>query len=268
MNLVDTHTHIYLEEFDDDQDEMIERAEREGVRKFFLPAIDSATHHVMFGLENRYPGRCFSMMGLHPCSVKENFNAELELVRAELERRKFSAIGEIGLDFYWDRSFTDQQTDAFHRQLDWAVEFDLPVSIHSRNSTDECTAIVKEHQDGRLKGVFHCFSGDVEQAKKIIDLGFYLGIGGVLTFKNSGLDKVMEHISIDHVVLETDAPYLAPVPFRGKRNEPAYLKFIAERLGMIKNIPVEEVALITTRNAIASSASLFLINEVPNAPSQ
>jgi TatD DNase family protein len=249
MTLVDTHSHIYLEEFSADLPQVFERSEKEGVTRILLPAIDSATHDQMLQTEASYPGICISMMGLHPCSVRENYEEELAIVRGWLQKRPFRAVGEIGLDFYWDLSFKEQQYLAFHEQLQWAVEYDIPVSIHSRSSTDECIQVVAEHQKGKLKGVFHCFSGNTEQAKKTIDLGFYLGIGGVVTFKNSGLDKVMEEISLDHVVLETDAPYLAPVPFRGKRNEPSYLKYVIEKLALIKNLSLDEVAAITTANA-------------------
>lgn len=228
---------------------MLEKAEKEGVSKILMPAIDSSTHTVMLELEEERPLTCISMIGLHPCSVKENYLFELKIVRDYLEKRSFKAVGEIGLDFYWDKTFTEQQYDAFNQQIEWALHFDLPIVIHSRNSTDECIEVVSKHQKGKLRGVFHCFSGDIVQAKRVIDLGFYLGIGGVVTFKNSGLDKVMEEIPLEHVVLETDAPYLAPVPFRGKRNEPAYLKYVAEKLAGIKNVEIDEVAKITTDNA-------------------
>lgn len=249
MTLTDTHSHIYLPEFDSDNAEMFERADKEGVTSILLPAIDSSTHLKMLQQEAQNPAKFYSMMGLHPCSVKENFREELKIVRHYLDERNFVAVGEIGLDFYWDKTFVAEQYAAFQEQIEWAVEFDIPIVIHSRNSMDECIKVVAKHQKGKLKGVFHCFSGNIHQAEQIIDLGFYLGIGGVLTFKNSGLDKVMESISLDHVVLETDAPYLAPVPFRGKRNEPSYLKYIVEKLAVINNRSLEEVAVITTANA-------------------
>jgi len=249
MILIDTHSHIYLPEFDQDRAEMIERAEKEGVTKILLPAVDSSTHEAQLKLEAMYPSICLGMMGLHPCSVKENYREELQIARDHLEKRAFKAVGEIGLDFYWDKTFTAQQHIAFHDQIGWALQYDIPIVIHSRNSTDECIKVVREHQDGKLKGVFHCFSGNTEQAKQVIDLGFYLGIGGVLTFKKSGLDEVVEAIDLKHIVLETDAPYLAPVPFRGKRNEPSYLKYVVEKLAEIKNTGKEEVAQITTANA-------------------
>lgn len=249
MTLVDTHAHIYVTEFDPDLAETLRRAEKEGVSKIILPAIDSRIHEAMLVVENENPTTCFSMMGVHPCSVNDNYREELKIARDYFEKRPFKAVGEIGLDFYWDKTFTEQQYAAFHEQIGWALHFDIPIAIHSRNATDECIAVVKEHQQGSLKGVFHCFSGDAEQAKQVIDLGFYLGIGGVITFKNSGLDKAMEEISLDYVVLETDAPYLAPVPFRGKRNEPSYLKHVVDKLAAIKNISAEEIARITTANA-------------------
>lgn len=249
MKLVDTHAHIYLEEFEKDRVGMLQRAEKEGVEKIFLPAIDSTTHGQMLKLEAEYPGQCISMMGLHPCYVKENYEAELKIVEDYLAQRSFAAVGEIGLDFYWDKTFTEQQYKAFHLQIEWALHYDIPIAIHSRNATDECIEVVASHQDGRLKGVFHCFSGNANQAKKIAGFGFYLGIGGVVTFKNSGLDKAIEDISLDHLLLETDAPYLAPVPFRGKQNEPSYLKYVLEKIATIKQCTMEEVAAVTTVNA-------------------
>ncbi len=249
MMMIDTHSHIYLPEFDGDRAAMLERAVNEGVKKILLPAIDSATHQVQVDLEAAQPGKCISMMGLHPCSVKGNYKEELAIARDWLDKRPFIAVGEIGLDFYWDKTFSEQQYAAFHEQIEWALHFDIPISIHSRNATDECIAVVAEHQKGKLKGVFHCFSGDEKQAQQIIGLGFYLGIGGVITFKNSGLDKVMEAVSLDHIVLETDAPYLAPVPYRGKRNEPGYLRYVVETLMQIKGVDAEAIAKITTQNA-------------------
>lgn len=248
MILTDTHAHIYLPEFADTRKEMLERAEKEGVKSIILPAIDSESHKDLVDLAARFPEQCRPMMGLHPCYVKENYREELRIAREYLGKGGFVAVGEIGLDFYWDKTFTDQQYLAFEEQIRWALEFNLPIAIHSRNSTDECIEVVRRNQNGKLKGVFHCFSGNAEQARQIMDLGFYLGIGGVVTFKNGGLDKVFETIGLDKVVLETDAPYLAPVPFRGKRNEPSYLKYVVEKLAQIKNISKEEVALITERN--------------------
>ena len=249
MLLIDTHCHIYLEEFQNDRKQVLLEAEKVGIRRIFMPAIDSTTHSVMIEVEKQYPGKCFSMMGLHPCSVKENWQNELQITQEWLESGTFHAIGETGLDFYWDLTFKKEQYEAFEKQIEWSFHYKLPVVIHSRNSLDECIQTIKENQKGELTGIFHCFSGTIEQAKKIIDLGFYLGIGGVLTFKNSGLDKIMEQINMAHIVLETDAPYLAPVPFRGKRNECSYLKYIVQKLAEIKKISSEEVAEITTANA-------------------
>jgi TatD DNase family protein len=249
MTIIDTHSHIYLPEFEGDKIQMFENAEKEGIIKILMPAIDSSAHSQMLKMEVEFPEICICMMGLHPCSVKENYKAELQIARNFLDKRKFIAVGEIGLDFYWDKTFISQQYQAFHEQIEWALHFDIPIVIHSRNSLDECIKVIEEHQNGKLKGVFHCFSGDTIQAQKIIDLGFYLGIGGVLTFRNSGLDNVMETVSPDHIVLETDAPYLAPVPFRGKRNEPAYLKYVIDKLAEIKKVSIEKIASMTTINA-------------------
>lgn len=249
MKLIDTHCHIYSREFDGDRAEMIGRAENAGIQLMLMPAIDSSTNEAMLQAERGFPGRCISMMGLHPCSVRETFNEELSLVQKNFEERKFVAVGETGLDFYWDLNFVEQQKRAFQQQIEWALHYDIPVVIHSRNSIDDCIEMIRQNQNGKLKGVFHCFSGSVEQAKKIIDLDFYLGIGGVLTFKKSGLDAVMEQLDLDNIILETDAPYLAPVPFRGKRNECSYLKLVAEKLAEVKNMSLDDVADITTRNA-------------------
>ncbi|MEO7922786.1 MAG: TatD family hydrolase [Chitinophagaceae bacterium] len=249
MKLIDTHSHIYLPEFAADRPAMLERAHKEGIARVLMPAIDSSTHSMMLALEAEDPSLCHSMMGLHPCSVKENYADELKIAGKYLQERSFSAIGETGLDFYWDKTFTEQQYEAFNVQIGWAMDHDIPVVIHSREAIDECIEVISKRQNGTLKGVFHCFSGNESQAQKIIDLGFYLGIGGVVTFKNSGLDKVMKKTGLAMVLLETDAPYLAPVPFRGKRNEPAYLSYVAEKLAMINETSKEEIARITTLNA-------------------
>lgn len=249
MILIDTHSHIYLPEFDPDRDLMLERAEKAGIRQILMPAIDSSTHEAMLKLEAEQPVACMAMMGLHPCSVKENYRDELRTVRSSLEKRSFKAVGETGLDFFWDKTFVAEQHLAFHEQIEWALHYKIPIAIHSRDSIDDCIRVVAEHQKGKLSGVFHCFSGNEVQAKQLIDLGFYLGIGGVVTFKNSGLDKVMERINLANIVLETDAPYLAPVPFRGKRNEPSYLKYVVDKLSEVKKISIEEVIAVTTANA-------------------
>ncbi|MBO9565559.1 MAG: TatD family hydrolase [Niastella sp.] len=249
MQIVDTHTHLYSNSFLSDIEAVIGRAEAEGVNRFYLPAIDSESHPAMLDLEARFPGKCIAMMGLHPVSVKEDYQEELNLVAEWLGKRKFAAVGEIGLDYYWDRSFDQQQVAAFHRQIEWALQYKLPIVIHSRESMDECIRIVQEHQKGALGGIFHCFTGTEQQARQIIDAGFYLGIGGVLTYKKTTLPEVLKNIPLEHLVLETDAPYLPPVPFRGKRNESSYLKYVLEKLAEVKEMPKEEVAKITTANA-------------------
>lgn len=250
MTLIDSHAHLYLEEFKEDRQEIMERAEKAAVDKIFLPNIDSTTVRDMLQLEADFPGRVFPMMGLHPCSVNENAEKELELVKDWLSKRKFSAVGEIGLDFYWDITFKQQQMAAFSCQIDWALEYDLPIVIHSRNSTKECIDIVRSKQNGYLKGVFHCFSGTVAEAKEITGLNFYLGIGGVLTFKKSTLPAIIKETDLGYLLLETDSPYLAPVPYRGKRNESSYVKTVAEKLAEIKSVTLDEVATVTTENAL------------------
>ncbi len=249
MSLTDTHCHLYAEEFNGDIAGVMERAFKEGVSKFYLPAIDSTTHNEMIALETRYPGKCIAMMGLHPCYVKENFAGELLMVEEWLAKRRFAAVGEIGLDFYWDKTFVAQQYEAFKKQIELALQYRLPIVIHTRNAMAETIAVVKEYAAKGLTGIFHCFSGNYDDAKAITDMGFYLGIGGVVTYKNSGLGDVLDKIDIKHLVLETDAPYLTPVPFRGKRNESSYLKYVVEKLALLKNIPASEVAAITTANA-------------------
>jgi len=254
MYLVDTHAHIYLPEFDDDRKEIINRALESDVQKILMPAIDSSTHKNMLQVEEDF-NECMSMMGLHPCSVKDNYEKELEVVREYLTKRNFIAIGEIGLDFYWDTSYTNQQYTAFHEQIMFALRYDLPIVIHSRNAIDACIEVVEQYTG--LRGVFHCFSGNLDQAEKIIELGFMLGIGGVVSFKNAGLDKVIEGVGLKNVILETDAPYLAPVPFRGKRNEPSYTKLVAEKLCSITAQTINEIAELTTANA----NKLFKLNQ-------
>jgi TatD DNase family protein len=249
MQLVDSHAHIYLPEFAADWADMLKRAQNEGVNRVFMPAIDTETHGQLLALADEYPQLCYPMMGVHPCSVKGNFREELDTAKSFLGQRHFWAIGETGLDFYWDKTFTEQQYLAFHEQMEWALEMNLPVVIHSRQSTDECIQSVTKYQNGNLRGVFHCFSGNEEQAKQITGLGFFLGIGGVLTFKNSGLDKAIKNIDPSFFVLETDSPYLAPVPFRGKTNEPSYLKYVVQKLADVKEMNVSEMGSITTLNA-------------------
>jgi len=249
MQFVDTHCHLYLPEFDNDLDEVIMRAGAAGVKKFYLPAIDSSVSGNLLALEVKYPGKCFAMAGLHPCSVNENYRQELEQVEKLIQKRSFAAIGEIGLDFYWSTVFTAQQYESFEIQMEWALQKNMPIVIHTRNAMQETIDFVKPFASRGLTGIFHCFGGSYENAVQITGMDFYLGIGGVLTYKKSGLDEVMKQIDLKYIVLETDAPYLSPVPFRGKRNESSYIKIIAEKLADIKNIRVEEVAAITTANA-------------------
>ena len=249
MKLIDTHAHLYAAQFDDDREEMLQRARKAGIAKIYLPNIDSQSIQPMLALEKIHPGYCIATMGLHPCSVGENVNEELAVIEKWLATRSFAAIGEIGIDLYWETKFMKEQEDAFVRQLEWAKELNIPIIIHARESLDILINLVEKRQKGNLKGVFHCFTGDTLQAQRIIDSGFFLGIGGVLTFKKSGLDKVVKDSNRDWIVLETDAPYLAPTPFRGKRNESAHVKVVAEKLSGIWEIPTEEVASITTKNA-------------------
>lgn len=249
MTIIDTHCHLYAEEFKADLAEVIQRAQKAGVKKFFLPNIDRSSIEPMIQLEESYPDQCYPMMGLHPCSVKDDFLEELGVVEGWLKKRKFAAVGEIGLDFYWDRTFEKEQYEAFRKQIEWAIVYDLPIVIHSRDAMQSCIDVVSDYKDSRLKGIFHCFGGTQKEAEQIISLGFYLGIGGVLTFKKSGLKEVLRSIALEHIVLETDAPYLAPVPMRGKRNESAFLQYIISVLAEIKAISEEEVARITTTNA-------------------
>ncbi len=254
---VDTHTHIYVKQFDEDRTEMIERAIAAGVETFFLPNIDQDSIESMLSLETQYPNRCYAMMGLHPCSVDENVETALEIVKDQLDKRSFVAIGEIGIDLYWEKKFFAQQEVAFKQQINWAKEADIPIVIHCRDATPEVLRILRECKNDKLRGIFHCFGGSVAEAEQIIELGFLLGIGGVLTFKKAGLDSTLKDIDLENIVLETDSPYLAPVPYRGKRNESAYLRLVAERLAEIKEVSLAEIAQITTENALR----IFQMNE-------
>ena len=249
MILIDTHCHLYGEEFTNDIENVLEMAGIEGVTKFYLPGLDSNAIDVMLTMEDRFPKKCIAMMGLHPCYVKENYLQELEIVNGWLSKRKFAAIGEIGLDFYWDKTFLKEQEESFRMQMEWAIAYNYPIVIHTRNAMQETLALVKEYVPKGIRGIFHCFSGNEADAQEIINAGFYLGIGGVITYKNSGLAEVIEKIDLQYLVLETDAPYLAPVPFRGKRNESSYLKYIAAKVATIKKTYIEEVAAVTTANA-------------------
>lgn len=253
MLLVDTHTHLYATEFDADREQIIQQANSKGIKRFYLPNIDSSSIAVLKQLVQKYPDQCFGMMGLHPCSVKENYLEELAIAKAELDKGGYLAVGEIGIDLYWDKTFIEQQKIAFTTQMEWAIAANLPISIHCRNAFDEIYELLRLYcspsVNNKLSGIFHCFSGNEEQANKILELGFYLGIGGVVTFKNSGLDKVVKAVDLNHLVLETDSPYLAPAPHRGKRNESEYLYLIAQKVAEIKACSVEEVAAVTTANA-------------------
>ena len=249
MILTDTHTHLYYETDPEKLADLMQRSLDNKVCRLFLPNVDSESIPLVFGLSERYPDHCFPMLGLHPCDVKANFIAELDRISKEITQRKIYAIGEIGIDLHWDKSTLSIQQEAFRTQIEWAKTLDLPIVIHCREAFDEIFEILNDLKDDELRGIFHCFSGTAEQANKVIGLGFYLGIGGVLTYKNSGLDKVIQDVSLEHLVLETDSPYLTPVPFRGKPNESSYLVYIAQKLADIKQVSLEEIAEVTTRNS-------------------
>lgn len=248
--MIDTHAHLYLEDFDEDRKTLMQRAKEKGVERVYLPNIDSTTIEPLLQMEKDFPQQAFPMMGLHPCNVKENVAEELQIVKQWLDKKKFAAVGEIGLDFYWDTTFKEQQMAAFRQQIDWAMEYRLPIVIHARDSLVECIDIVRSRQKGSLMGIFHCFSGTTEQAQDIINLGFLMGIGGVVTFKKSTLPELIKEIPLRHLVLETDAPYLTPAPHRGKRNESSYIPYIAEKIAEIKNCTLAEVTDATTANAL------------------
>jgi len=249
VNIIDTHTHLYLKQFNEDIDFVIKRSKDVGVNKFIFPAIDSSHFNDMHILKNKYPNNIYLMSGLHPTNVKENFNDELEFVVNSLKTQDYVAIGEIGIDLYWDKSFLNEQVEAFTFQIRLAIKHDLPIVIHCREAFDEIFEILDKENCDKLRGVFHCFKGTLAQAKRAIDLGFVLGIGGVVTFKNGGIDKFLNQIDLKHIVIETDAPYLAPVPFRGKRNESSYIIYVIEKLAEIYGLSKEEIADVTTKNA-------------------
>jgi TatD DNase family protein len=250
MILIDTHTHLYLESFKDDQAIAVERALEKGVKFMLLPNVDEETIGPLMDLHKKFPGNCLPMMGLHPTSVKPGFENILEKMKMLFDEYDYYAVGETGIDLYWDKTFFDQQVASFKIQLDWALEMDLPVVIHSRSSIAEIMEVLKPYRNKGLKGIMHCFPGDIQQAEWFIDFGFYLGIGGVVTYKNSITADVVAHVPLKHLLLETDAPYLPPVPFRGKRNEPAYLPYIIEKIALLKNITSEEVAVTTSQSAL------------------
>lgn len=250
MILTDTHTHLYYETDIEKLDGLMQRCLDNQVSRLFLPNVDSESIPMVFRLAERYPEHCFPMLGLHPCDVKDNFKEELNVISQEIERRKIYAIGEIGVDLYWDKSTLAIQQDAFRIQIGWAKQLNLPIVIHCREAFDQIFEILEELKDSKLRGIFHCFTGNQEQAKKVIDLGFFLGIGGVLTYKNSGLDKVVQEIDLKHIVLETDSPYLTPVPYRGKPNESSYLIHIAQKLADLKQVSLEKIAEVSTENSM------------------
>ena len=248
--MIDTHSHIYSEEFDSDRAEVIARAKAAGITKIILPNVDSESLPRMLQLESEYPGYCFAAIGLHPTSVKENYAEELAIVKKELERREYIAIGEIGIDLYWDKSFLKEQIQVFVQQIEWALEYKLPVIIHVRDSFSETMQVLEQFRGKGLKGVFHSFTGTIDQAREIIEFGgFYIGINGIVTFKNSGLDAVVQQIDPRYLLLETDAPYLTPAPFRGKRNESEYLTLVATKLANTFNMNFNQLTKITTENA-------------------
>ncbi|RFC55590.1 TatD family hydrolase [Brumimicrobium aurantiacum] len=251
MTYIDTHAHLYAEQFDEDRAEMIQRAIDSGVKKLFLPNIDLASIPKMEQLVEDYPGICYSMMGIHPCDVAKDWEKQLEETKKHYKKGRHIAIGEIGIDLYWDKTLQAEQTASFRAQINWAKEEELPIVIHCRDAFDEIFEVLDQENDERLFGVFHCFTGTEEQAKRILNYGgFKLGIGGVVTFKNSGVDKAIQNIALEDLVLETDAPYLSPTPFRGKRNESSYIPLIAKKLSDIYGISEEKVGEITTKNAL------------------
>lgn len=251
MTFTDTHTHLYSKQFDHDRDEMLQRAIDLGVTRLLLPNIDVESIGPMLELEARWPQNCFPMMGLHPCHVEANFEAQLEVIFEWLHKRPFLAVGEIGLDYYWSKDLIPQQKEAFKLQTLKALELDLPIVIHARDSIDDLVELVAQLQNGQLRGVFHCYTGNAKQAQQIIDLGFYLGIGGVVTYKNSDLGEVLQSVPMERLLLETDSPYLAPVPHRGKRNESAYVKHVAEKLSEVYRCSLETIATQTELNTNA-----------------
>ena len=249
MNLIDTHTHMFSSQFDEDREQIVKECIESGIETLLLPNINSETIDAMWSLCDLFPKNCFPMIGLHPCDVKEDYQKELDIVLQELKNRKYVAVGEIGIDLHWDKTTVDIQKNAFDQQIKWAIEFDLPIAIHIRESFEEVFEVLEQNIHPKLRGVFHCFTGTLEQAQKAISMGFMLGIGGVVTFKNSGVDKVLENIDLKHLVLETDSPYLAPTPLRGKRNDSRNLQLICDKLAQLNDLESSEVARITSKNA-------------------
>lgn len=249
MNWIDTHTHLYLEEFKLDLDQVIQRAKENGLVNVLLPNIDVSTIPEVDAMCRDYPEIARGMMGLHPCSVNENYQHDLDIIGQQLYSNTYIGVGEVGLDLYWDKTNFEIQKHAFITQINWAKELNLPLSIHTREATAEVLQIIEALQDGSIKGVFHCFGGSIEEARRVIDLGMYLGLGGVTTYKKSNLPDILNQFGLDRIVLETDAPYLTPVPHRGKRNESAYIPIIGARIAEILSVDIREVSLITTKNA-------------------
>ena len=247
--MIDTHTHLYLDHFKEDIDDVIQRAISVGVEKFYLPSISSKYNKSMHDLESKFPNRVFCMIGLHPCYVDKNFELEIKFVKDQIKSNNYKAIGEIGIDLFHEKKYFKQQIIAFEEQIKLAIEYDLPIIIHSRESFDEILEVLKKYKSDKLRGIFHCFTGNEDQAKKIIDLNFFLGIGGVVTFKNGKISEFLSSIPLDRIVLETDSPYLAPAPYRGKRNESSYLSIIASKLSEIYNLDVSEISRITKQNS-------------------
>lgn len=255
MNFIDTHSHIYLPQFDADRDASVERAIEQGVKKIVLPNIETETIHANKSLSVKYPEVCFSLMGLHPTYVKANFHEELDAILKEFNNHDYKGVGEIGIDLYWDKTFIEEQKESFKIQVEFSLKNNLPFVIHSRDSFDEVIGVLESINSAKYQGIFHAFSGTPSEADKVIELGFKIGIGGVVTFKNSNLPEVVKHIPLKHIVLETDSPYLTPVPNRGKRNESSYIPLIADKIAQVKAVNIEEVAEITSTNA----SNLFAI---------
>lgn len=249
MELIDTHTHIYLNQFDNDRAATVDRAVKAGVSRMLMPNIDSHTVGDMLAVTRKFPEQCLPMMGLHPTSVKETYRTELSVIENWFTKEHFAAVGESGLDLYWDTRYEQEQKEALEMHIGWAVQYNLPLVLHSRNSLKLLMDMIDQHRQPALTGVFHCYPGGPEDAFKVIDMGFMLGIGGVVTYKNSLMAEVVKAVNLEHIILETDAPFLSPVPYRGKRNESAHLVYVAERIAEIKGVTVEEVASVTTANA-------------------
>ena len=247
---IDSHAHIYQGKFGDDLDEVIQKSQEKGVEKIFMPNVDSKSIDRMLDIEYRFSKICIPMMGLHPCSVKKQFEKELYIVEDWLSKRSFCAVGEIGLDYYWDTAFAKEQREALKVQIELAIKYKIPIVLHTRDSFDDTFSIMKEYVERGLKGVFHCFTGTVKQARKIEEIGFYYGLGGAVTFKNGGMEQVVPALNLDHILLETDAPYLTPVPYRGKRNDPSYIPLIAQKIADLKQIDIDTIGEKTSMNTL------------------